>query len=303
MLVYRRKARLMEDWMIVVIGLLIGFAVLLAIYSLTRLRQEVPEEDREYMDPLPPMLRMIWPLVRFLEYHITSFMPAQALERTHDKLQLSGVGYLMSAEQFFAVRIISMLVAFGVTYLCLNMLEKQAPEYLILAILAGFYYPSLWLGDVKGRRYKEVQRTLPVYLDFITMAVEAGLNLTGAINQAMDKGPAGALRHEFFMVVRDLRSGLPRADALRRMERRLQMPEVTSFVGAVIQAEKMGARLGNALRAQAEQRRNERFQRAEKQAMEAPVKLIGPLLMFIFPTTFIVLGFPIAMKFMSAGQL
>jgi tight adherence protein C len=291
----------MEDWIIFAIGLLFGFCTLLTLYALTRLRQEVPQEDREYMDALPPILRLIWPLVRFLEYHITSFMPAAALERTHEKLQLSGVGYLMNAEQFFAVRILSMIGTFGFVYYCLDLLHKQAPQYLVLAVLAGFYYPSLWLGDVKGRRYKEVQRTLPVYLDFITMAVEAGLNLTGAINQAMDKGPPGALRHELYMVVRDLRSGLPRADALRRMERRLRMSEITSFVGAVIQAEKMGARLGAALRSQAEQRRTERFQRAEKQAMEAPVKLIGPLLMFIFPTTFIVLGFPIAMKFLTAG--
>ena len=103
------------------------------------------------------------------------------------------------------------------------------------------------------------------------------------------------------MVVRDLRSGLPRADALRRMDERLVMPEITSFVGTVIQSEKMGASLGNALRSQAEQRRTERFQRAEKQAMEAPVKLIGPLMMFIFPCTFIVIGFPIVIKFMKSG--
>jgi len=79
------------------------------------------------------------------------------------------------------------------------------------------------------------------------------------------------------------------------------IPEVSSFVGTVIQAEKMGASLGPALRSQAEQRRIERFQRAEKQAMEAPVKLIGPLMMFIFPCTFIVIGFPIVMKFMKSG--
>jgi tight adherence protein C len=135
------------------------------------------------------------------------------------------------------------------------------------------------------------------------MAVEAGLNLTGAINQAMEKGPAGPLRHEFFMVVRDLRSGLPRADALRRMEKRLSMMEITSFVGTVIQAEKMGARLGAALRSQAGQRRTERFQRAEKAAMEAPVKLIGPLMIFIFPITFIVIGFPIVVKYMTSGMM
>ena len=293
----------MEQYLLLVIGLLVGASVLLVVYSLSRLKTEVPEDDREYMDPLPPLLRLSWPLVRFLEYHVTAFMPTAALEKTHEKLQLTGVGYLMNAEQFFAVRVMSMVGAFGFSWLCLHLLEKESMETLLFAIFAGFFFPVLWLGDVQARRHKEVQRTLPVYLDFITMAVEAGLNLTGAINQAVDKGPPGALKHEFFMVVRDLRSGLPRADALRRMEKRLQMSEITSFVGTVIQAEKMGARLGSALKVQAEQRRSERFQRAEKLAMEAPVKLIGPLLMFIFPVTFIVLGFPIAMKFINSGQM
>jgi tight adherence protein C len=293
----------MEQYLLLLIGLMVGASVLLIVFALSRLKTEVPEDDREYMDPLPPLLRLSWPLVRFLEYHVTAFMPTAALEKTHEKLQLTGVGYLMNAEQFFAVRVMSMVGAFGFAWLCLNLLEKESMETLLFAIFAGFFFPVLWLGDVQARRHKEVQRTLPVYLDFITMAVEAGLNLTGAINQAVDKGPPGALKHEFFMVVRDLRSGLPRADALRRMEKRLQMSEITSFVGTVIQAEKMGARLGSALKVQAEQRRSERFQRAEKLAMEAPVKLIGPLLMFIFPVTFIVLGFPIAMKFINSGQM
>ena len=100
-----------------------------------------------------------------------------------------------------------------------------------------------------------------------------------------------------------VRAGVPRADALRRMEKRLDMEEIASFVGTVIQAEKMGARLGTALRVQALQRRTERFQRAEKLAMEAPVKLILPLIVFIFPVTFIVLAFPIAMKFLMEGML
>jgi tight adherence protein C len=207
----------------------------------------------------------------------------------------------MGAEQFFALRFLSMLIAVGATSFALHALEKQSPMALITAVIFGFFYPVIWLNDVRKRRVIEVQKTLPTYLDYITMAVEAGLNMTGAINQAMEKGPVGPLKHEFYLVVRDLRSGLPRADALRRMEARMQMSEITSFVGTSIQAEKMGARLGTALKAQAEQRRTERFQRAEKQAMEAPVKLIFPLLVFIFPLTFLILGFPIAMKFMTSG--
>ena len=286
-----------------VIAALAGASVLLFSMAAPKLNQEVPDEDREYMDPLPPLLRLVWPAVRFLEYHVCQFIPAEALEKTHQKLSLTGVGYLVSAEQFYAIRILSTLGGFGFMWLCLNLLEKSSTQLLVLGLVMGYFYPSLWLGDVRERRRKAVQRTLPAYLDFITMAVEAGLNMTGALTQAMDKGPAGPLKHEFYMVVRDLRSGLPRADALRRMESRLQMSEITSFVGTVIQAERMGASLGSALRVQAEQRRIERFQRAEKSAMEAPVKLIGPLMMFIFPVTFIVLGFPIAMKFLAMGTL
>jgi tight adherence protein C len=286
-----------------VIAALAGASVLLFSYSAPKLNREVPEEDREYMDALPPLLKLVWPLVRFLEYHVCQFIPADALEKTHQKLSLTGVGYLVNAEQFYAIRILSTLGGFGFAWACLEMLEKSSPNMLLLGLVVGYFYPSLWLGDVRERRRKAVQRTLPAYLDFITMAVEAGLNMTGALTQAMDKGPAGPLKHEFFMVVRDLRSGLPRADALRRMEARLQMGEITSFVGTVIQAERMGASLGSALRVQAEQRRTERFQRAEKAAMEAPVKLIGPLMMFIFPVTFVVLGFPIAMKFLAMGTL
>jgi tight adherence protein C len=285
------------------IAILAGASVLLFSVAAPKLNQEVPEEDREYMDPLPPLLRLVWPLVRFLEYHVCQFIPADALEKTHQKLSLTGVGYLVNAEQFYAIRILSTFGGLGIMWLCLHMLEKESASLLMMGLVIGYFYPSIWLGDVRSRRGKAVQRTLPAYLDFITMAVEAGLNMTGALTQAMDKGPAGPLKHEFFMVVRDLRSGLPRADALRRMEARLQMSEITSFVGTVIQAERMGASLGAALRVQAEQRRIERFQRAEKSAMEAPVKLIGPLMMFIFPITFVVLGFPIAMKFLAMGTL
>ncbi|MGA0023546.1 MAG: type II secretion system F family protein [Burkholderiales bacterium] len=283
------------------IALLIGGAVMMFAIGLPKLKSEVPDEDRAYMDPLPPLLKLSWPLVRFLEYHLCQFVPADSLEKTHKRLAMTGVSYLVNAEQFYAIRLMSTLGGFGFMWIALKTLETTSTNALLLGLLFGYFYPDIWLSDVRGRRAKAVQRTLPSYLDFITMAVEAGLNMTGAISQAMDKGPPGPLKHEFYMVVRDLRSGLPRADALRRMEARLQMVEISSFVGTVIQAEKMGASLGAALRGQAEQRRVERFQRAEKLAMEAPVKLIGPLMMFIFPVTFIVLGFPIVMKFLNSG--
>lgn len=283
------------------IGFSVGISLVLIYHVMTSVAKEVPKEDREYMDPLPPLVRLIWPLILLLEYHVTSNFSSEKLEKTAHRLNLSGVSFLMNAEQFHALRIVSAFCVAGLVLLMQAMLAKFAMPYLLFGLLVGFYYPDIWLSDARKKRFKLVQKSMPMFLDFITMAVEAGLNLTGALNQVVQKGPEGALKQEFFMVVRDLRSGLPRADALRRMEARLQMPEVSSFVGTVIQAEKMGASLAKALRSQAEQRRTERFQRAEKQAMEAPVKLIGPLMMFIFPVTFIVIGFPIAMKFLSSG--
>ena len=182
-------------------------------------------------------------------------------------------------------------------------MHKSFPLAVIIAPLLGFMFPNVWLSDTRKRRELAVIRSMPIYLDFITMCVEAGLNLSGALGQAMEKAPPGPLRNEFAIVLRDLRSGLTRADALRRMAERLDVTEVTSFVSAVVQAERMGASLAMVLRVQAEQRRNERFQRAEKLAMEAPIKLVGPLILFIFPVTFIVLAFPIVMKFIAQGSM
>lgn len=285
------------------IALAVGASVLMLTYAFAKLKSEVPEEEREYMDPLPAALNFLWPAVMFFNYHFCSRFPPDWLEKAHKRLHETGAGYILTAEQYYAVRIMATIVAFGLTLFCMLSLQQFSLPILLILTLLGNFYPLIWLRDMRLRREKEILKALPVYLDFITLAVEAGLNLTGAIKQAMDKGPAGALRNEFYMVTRDLRAGVPRADALRRMEQRLNMKEITSLVGTVIQAERMGASVGAALRIQSGQRRTERFQRAEKLAMEAPVKLILPLVAFVFPVTFIVLAFPIVMKFMQEGML
>jgi tight adherence protein C len=108
---------------------------------------------------------------------------------------------------------------------------------------------------------------------------------------------------EFIRVMRDLRAGRARADALRGLADRLGLPAISSLVSALLTAEKQGASLGKILRAQAEQRRNERFLRAERLAMEAPVKMLLPLLLFIFPCTFLILFFPVASRLLGEGWL
>ena len=287
-------------WLIATAWALSAISFLLFILWLNA---QLEEEDRAYMDPLPPLLRLIWPFIQIIANFICVFLPYDYMEMVEKRLQRTGVSYLLTADQYVALQIFMALIMPPVVWVCLTVMHKSFPFAIIVAPLLGFLFPNVWLSDTRKRRELGVIRSMPVYLDFITMCVEAGLNLSGALGQAMEKAPPGPLRNEFAIVLRDLRSGLTRADALRRMADRLDITEVTSFVSAVIQAERMGASLAMVLRVQAEQRRNERFQRAEKLAMEAPIKLVGPLIIFIFPVTFIVLAFPIVMKFMSQGGM
>jgi tight adherence protein C len=270
--------------------------------ALAQLSRSVPEEDREFMDPLPPVLLFVWPLVRIIAYYGCSLLPYSYLKNVEKRLRKNGVSYMMMAEEFFSLRLVAASSALCLGYVAIKLVGEWNPLlYLVLPVL-GFFYPDIWLRDIRKKQVDAILRTLPTYLDFITMAVQAGLNFSGAIEQARKKAPAGPLVIEFGIVLRDMRSGVQRAKALQRMAERLDIQEVTSFVNAVVQAEKMGSSLAGVLRIQAEQRRNERFQRAEKKAMEAPVKLVGPLVIFIFPTTFMVLAFPIFMKFLNEGM-
>ncbi len=288
------------------VDLIIGFFVFLSVcftfLAIAQLEKAVPEEDREFMDPLPPILEFIWPLVRIIAYYLCSRLPFVYVSSVENRLKKSGVSYMMIAEEYVALRVISSASFLFVIFFSLKMFGEWNNLLFLVVPTLGYFYPDIWMRDIRTKQIDQVLRTLPAYLDFITMAVEAGLNFTGALEQARKKGPASPLSLEFKIVLRDLRSGIKRTKALQRMGERLDIHEVTSFVNAMIQAEKMGASMASVLRIQADQRRNERFQRAEKKAMEAPVKLIGPLILFIFPTTFMVLAFPIVMKFMQQGM-
>jgi tight adherence protein C len=174
---------------------------------------------------------------------------------------------------------------------------------LFLGAILGGLLPVARLRDRAQSRQRWMLRQLPFFLDLITMSVEAGLNLGAAFAQAVDRGPSGPIRDEFAHLLRDMRAGRSRDEALRALASRVQMPAMSNLVAALASAHKQGVRLGPILRAQAEQRRAERFLRAEKLAMEAPVKMLLPLALFIFPGTFAVLLFPVISRLMAEGVL
>lgn len=293
--------------MLLFIALLVSCGVVAAIAlilkSVRGLTADVRDEDRTYLDPLPKPLRMLWPLVNFVAHHFSDKFSESLIKKTDERLRVTSLSFLMNARQFLSLSFVSALLVTFIALALMLILGKFSIWVLVGATLLGYYYPRIWTRDVRRRHVAAILKHLPLYLDFLTLAVEAGLNINGAIQKAVEKGPEGPLRREFEHVLRDLKSGLNRTDALRRFDERQQIKEVSNLVGAVVQAERMGSGLAKTLRFQSVQRRVERFQRAEKQAMEAPVKLVFPLLMFIFPVTFIVLGFPIAMKFVQEGLL
>lgn len=280
-------------------SLLFALALLTGFYVIYSFFAAVPDEDREYRDPLPLLLRLIWPLVQLLDYFVFSRFNDDLLRSSRNALVKAGLLYLLTPSQLIALRTLATLLIGSVTVFCFYLLDSPTPFPVLIAVaVLGYYLPLSQMRDMRLKREKEILKSLPNYLDFLTLSLEAGLNLTGAIQQLVEKAPRGHLHTEFSRVQRDIKAGQSRLAALKGMGERLDIREIHTLVSAIAQSERTGASIGEVLRIQADQRRIERFQRAEKLAMEAPVKLIFPLVAFIFPVTFVVLGFPIVMKFM-----
>jgi tight adherence protein C len=171
------------------------------------------------------------------------------------------------------------------------------PAWSLPIALLGLFYPLIWVRDQVKRRHLLISRALPFNLDLLTLSVEAGLDFTAALAKVVEKGKTGPLRDELALVLKQLKMGKTREEALKSMIARVDLAALSQFVTALIQADKMGTSLGKVLRIQSTQLRIERTQRAEKLANEAPVKMLFPLIACIFPTVFMVLFGPIVFAF------
>ena len=172
----------------------------------------------------------------------------------------------------------------------------------LAGLISGAAYPLIWLRDRVRARQRAIVRALPYAVDLLTLSVEAGLDFSAALAKVVEKGRAGPLREELRIAIRELRLGKTREETLRHLARRVDLPPLTSFVQALVHADRLGTPLGNVLRVLCTQMRNERTQRAEKLANEAPVKLLLPLVVFIFPTLFLMLFGPIGYQVFLGGS-
>lgn len=281
-------------------SVMFALAVVALCVFVYRIVTAVPDEDRTYADKPPKALALVWPLIDIATHYLAPRLSVEYREKTIRRLRKVELDYALSPQQWFAAKIVYALLIGGIVLLLCLWLGVHSVLTPVIGLVFGFFYLEIWMRDQVKRIEIEVLKNLPSFLDMLTLAIESGCNLTVGMNIAVDKTADNALRRAFARLLREIRSGRNRVDALRMLEERLDNAAVSSLVSALVQAEKTGASLGTVLRAQSTQRTNERFSRAEKLAMEAPVKMLGPLILCIFPCTFVVIGFPIGVKMMAA---
>ena len=166
-------------------------------------------------------------------------------------------------------------------------------EFVALKLMLLWVLPDVWLYDTVRRRHTAIQRALPFVLDLLTLSVEAGMDFISALQRNCKLRKLDPLNEELLRMTKEIQVGSSRKAALRNMSDRVRQPDLKSVAYALIQADELGVSIGAILRIQSDQLRSRRFDRAEKLAAEAPVKMLGPLMLCIFPAVFIILLGPV----------
>jgi tight adherence protein C len=301
-----------DPWMFIAAGL----SVTLLIYSVYAIYQglvsSLPVAIREQKGPQvsSPLLKLFIVFGRPLGQIMQPF-----IERSERKFQRTGQeSFLMvfrqrlatdirsagnpegiSPDEFIGIMIFSTIL-FGMWGYLFYLMYPI--EVIILVFMAGgILVPRLWLGDLARKRRKEIRRTLPYALDLLTLAVEAGLDFTTALSRISTRIGNSALGMEFRILIQEIQMGKIRADALRDMANRVAVFELTSVVSSLVQTDELGAPLGPVLRIQSDFIRTRRAQEAEEIAMKMPVKLLFPLLAFIFPAAGLMILGPVIIRY------
>lgn len=241
--------------------------------------------DEEEVDlEMPFVERVLKPSVESVARFMSSILPASVLAETQKQLTMAGNP--MGVNTFIAFWAVSTVVFAGLGLLLFLALPSSLLLQKLLLLVAfgmlGWMFPRMWLkGKVKARQ-KAVVKALPDSLDLITTCVEAGLGLDAALARVAEKS-TGPLADELTHMLRDVAMGKLRKEALVEMSERIGVEELTSFINSVIQAEQLGVGIAQVLRVQSDQLRTKKRQRAEQQAHEAPIKMLFPLVLFIFP--------------------
>jgi tight adherence protein C len=249
--------------------------------------------------------RIMLPILKGLASFVTRFTPTSTLEATRHNLEMAGRPNNWGPTEFFGARAAAGLLLAVFAFLLTSVTGQTLLirlGALVLGFVMGYLLPSMWLGGKIRQRQNEVLKAMPDALDLLTICVEAGLGFDAAMAKVAEKWD-NALSQAFSRVIQEIRLGKLRREALREMDRSTGVPDITSFVAAVIQADQLGVSMAKVMRIQSEQMRIKRRQRAEEQAHQAPVKMLFPLVFLIFPSIYIVLLGPAVLVVKDSGVI
>jgi tight adherence protein C len=258
---------------------------------------DVVENQREQELLVPLRDRLLHPARDILVSLGRRYTPAGYVASTRKKLNSLGFRGDRSMDRFLAFRV-GTVVAIPVVFVALSALKVSLLATLLVgaALLIG---PDAVLSRKVGERQTEIQKTLPDILDLLTISVEAGLGFEQALDRTITSIP-GALSDEFARMLGEVRTGAGRATAMRALEQRVGVEEVSAFALAIVQADTFGVSISRVLRAQAEEMRIKRRQLAQVKAQKAPVKMMIPMVFCIFPALFVVVMGPAAIQIMES---
>ena len=251
-----------------------------ATYGRFRARVGVPRESlRE---------RALVPLSQSLADLVLKLNPRTNAESVALKLQAAGLGQRITPTAFLAAKGAFSLAAGALALFLIGSVGRTGLLFGMFVVLVGFFGPDYMVSIYARRRREQIRAALPDALDLLAVSVEAGLGFDGAISK-LTEHMEGPLADEFALTLSEMRIGESRGEALRRFGERADTPEVSSFTRSIIQADQLGTSLGRILRVQAADTRLRRQAAAEEKAMKAPIKMLFPTVLFIFPAMFLVI--------------
>ncbi|MFW5748912.1 MAG: type II secretion system F family protein [Chloroflexota bacterium] len=264
--------------------------------------RELPDSLEEIELSINFKERVLMPFVRGLADVVVRLTPQKQLEATRRKLELAG--QTTDPTQFYLTRILFTIVL-GVAgamlgFVVLNEAFTTALLYTSVGAALGYYLPVLQLNGKIQKRQESIVRALPDALDLLVICVEAGLGFDMAMGKVYEKWD-NELALAFGRVLREIQLGKMRREAMRDMSNRMDVPDVNAFTAAIIQADQLGVSMATILRVQSDQMRTKRRQRAQEKAQQAPVKMMIPMVLLIFPSIWIVLLGPALLRVMASG--
>jgi tight adherence protein C len=244
----------------------------------------------------PFLVRVVRPIRgRTLDF-VTRLTPSNYLDSIHRKLLMSGLSASMRAEEFVVAQLAAtgLLTVAAVANLVLgHPSTAHGVLFLVLALAIGLLFPASWLSREVTKRHRAILKDLPDSLDLLAISVEAGMGFEGAIDIVCQHFDS-PLAEEFSRTLREMELGLPRREAFQNLKRRTEVPELSNFVLALLQADALGIPIGRVLKTQATEMRAKRRMWARERAAKLPVKMLFPLMLFIFPSILVVVLAPAA---------